>query len=116
MDGNCKRAQGVMGKNEMYPCFYTQVTYGMAMKGFHQETPSLRVILDVDLQEEPNVRSGAKPAELHGTVLVSNLEAGKQYVLYRYKDFRPKSHFEQGYEFKTTFTAAGETYKFEDPH
>merc|ERR1719265_921345 len=36
MDGNCKNAEAGPGRNEMYPCFNTDVTYGMAMKGFNQ--------------------------------------------------------------------------------
>jgi hypothetical protein len=33
MEGNCANAQPGYGRNEMYPCFDTDVTYGLAITG-----------------------------------------------------------------------------------
>jgi hypothetical protein len=116
MQGNCKDAQAGFGKNEMYPCFYEQVTYGVAVKGL-KKSGNLPVVLNVDRQDEPNVRYYQKAAELHGTVTVSGLTNGQSYVLYRYgsTDSLPAGGAVDGYEHKTPFTASGESWTFEDP-
>ena len=103
------------------------VTYGLAVRGLDGlPGPTLRATLDVDLSEEPNVRALGKPVPLHGTVRVSGLTAGASYVLYRYKGLEnlPSTTnnvtlaqgFDHGYEHKTPFTAAGETWEFVDPN
>jgi len=118
MNGNCKNAQSGFGKNEMYPCFYQEVAYGLAVTGLNVQAETLRVVLDVDRQSEPNIRRlFTKPVELTGTVTVQGLKAGEKYALYRYKGTAalPSSKFEEGYEHKTSFTAQGTTWKFEDP-
>lgn len=123
MQGNCKdaRPNTPTGKhNEMYPCFYEDVTYGLAVKGFDIDAPMLRVTLDVDLQEEPNVRAGETAVPLHGTVHVQGLTKGAKYTLYRYKGLEalPKgaADLESSYEYKTPFTATASTLVYEDPH
>lgn len=118
MEGNCKHAQAGYGKNEMYPCFYDQVTYGLAINGLNVQKPTLRVNIDVDNQLEPNVRSQEKAVQLHATVQVHGLKVGGQYVLYRYASTEalPSSEFDQGYEHKTLFTATGETWEQQDPN
>lgn len=119
MSGNCQNAQSGFGKNEMYPCFYQEVTYGLAVTGLDVQAETLRVALDVDRPDEPNVRSlWTKAVELTGTVTVQGLKAGGEYVLYRYKGTAalPGADFDQGYEYKTPFTADGDTWTFEDPN
>merc|ERR1712048_879880 len=104
--------------NEMYPCFYEQVTYGVAVQGL-QKSGNLPVVLKVDRQDDPNIRSrwGGKAVALHGTVTVSGLTVGHDYVLYRYGSTAslPSGSSTQGYEHRTTFTADGETWTFKDP-
>lgn len=117
MEGNCKDAGAGFGKSEMYPCFYDQVTYGLAVKGLQKEG-NLPVVLDVDRQDEPDVRFFGRPVDLHGTVRVSGLAAGKKYVLYRYAgtDSLPVGSATQGYEHMTPFTAEEEAWTFQDPN
>jgi len=118
MEGNCKNAQAGFGKNEMYPCLYDQVDYGIAITGLETAVPTLRVVLDVDRQDEPNVRFFQRAVELHGTVTVYGLKEGAQYVLYRFKGTSalPSSDFDKGYEFKTPFVATGDTWTYADPN
>ncbi len=93
MDGNCKEAGTGFPDREAYPCFYEQVAYGLASKGFAVDAPTLPVHIDVDRQDEPNIRSRfTKAAAMHATVTVRNLEAGKSYVLYRYSQWPPVGH------------------------
>merc|ERR1712157_76858 len=101
----------------MYPCFYQEVTYGLSITGLNVQSETLRVVLDVDRQDEPNIRSREKPVQLTGTVTVHGLTAGEQYLLYRYTGTAalPSSDFERGYEHKTPFTAQSETWTFQDP-
>jgi len=119
MQGNCKNAVSGFGKNEMYPCFYDQVTYGVAVQGL-KKTGNLPVILGVDSQSEPNIRSswGGDAVALRGTVTVSGLTAGNNYVLYRYGSTAtlPTGSSTEGYEHKTPFTADGSTWIFADPN
>jgi len=117
MTGNCKEAGTGYPDREAYPCFYEQVAYGLATKGFALDVPTLPVHIDVDRQSEPNIRNREKAVDMHATVTVQNLEAGKSYVLYRYSGFNafPASDFEQGYEHKTSFTAENESWMYEDP-
>merc|ERR1712176_518236 len=118
MEGNCKNAGAGFGKNEMYPCLYDQVDYGLAVTGLDTKLPTLRVVLDVDRQEEPNVRMWQRPVELHGTVTVTGLQAGRAYILYRFKGTQalPESNFDSGYEYKYPFVSQSATWRFEDPN
>lgn len=117
MDGNCKNAGTGYPDREAYPCFYETVAYGMAVNGFAIDEPTLPVSIDVDRQDEPNVRLGQKPATLHAKVQVRGLVAGQTYTLYRYKGINsfPSSDFETGYEEKHNFDATGEMWEFNDP-
>jgi hypothetical protein len=117
MEGNCRDAGAGFGKNEMYPCFDEQVTYGMAVTGLAVQG-TLPVALEVDTTEEPNVREGQKPSKLTGTVTVSGLTAGKQYTLYRYDstDAVPAAApFDKGASSTKSFTASADTWTFTDP-
>jgi len=118
MDGNCKDAQAGFRRNEMYPCLYDQVVYGLAITGLLTKG-TLPTTLAVDRQDEPNVRFFQRPAELHGTVTVSGLQKGGKYVLCRFSGTHavPVSPpFDKGYEYKIPFTADSESFTYEDPH
>lgn len=116
MDGNCQNASTSYPNREAYPCFYDQVTYGMAANGFDTKVPTLPVHIDVDKQEEPDVRQKQKPIDLHATVTVRGLTAGKSYVLYRYKGFNafPSQGFDRDYDRKVHFVAAGVEWTYKD--
>lgn len=118
MQGNCKNAQAGFGKNEMYPCIYDQVDYGLAVTGLLTNASTLRLTLDVDRQEEPNVRMWQLPVNLHGTVQVSGLQKGSKYILYRFKgtEALPTANFDVGYEHKTPFQAEGAIWAYNDPN
>lgn len=117
MEGNCRDAQAGFGVNEMYPCIYDQVTYGVAVKRL-STVPSLPVTLVVDSQSEPEIRRSESPSPLHGTVTVSGLTEGAGYTLYRYGSTEALPALGsslEGYDYKTDFTAKGETWTYEDP-
>jgi hypothetical protein len=118
MQGNCKNAGSGFGKNEMYPCLYDQVDYGLAVTGLNTSVPILRVVLDVDRQDEPNVRMWQQPVDLQGTVNVYGLQKGAQYILYRFKgtESLPSSDFDSGFEHKKTFEAQADSWTYNDPN
>merc|ERR1712032_575223 len=118
MQGNCKNAGAGFGKNEMYPCFYEQVTYGVAVKDLQTTVEHMTVTLDVDKQVEPNVRMWSSPEELHGKLTASGLTAGHSYTLYRYGSTEsfPTGSDLSGYEHKQQFTADSATWSYEDPN
>lgn len=120
MDGNCLHAQPGFGKNEMYPCFDDQVTYGLAVTGLAVKG-SLPVSLIVDITAEPNVRSRlTKPVPVHGTAMVSGLTKGNKYTLYRYgstADLPSAPPFNKtNAEFAVNFEANGDTWNYTDPN
>jgi len=120
MEGNCKNAGAGFGKNEMYPCFDSHVTYGLAVKGLAIKGDTLPVSITTDgAVFEPNVREGSPPKQLKAKVKVSGLSVGKKYTVYRYDgtDKLPKGPpFDVGYSYKTSFTALGKTKSFTDPN
>jgi hypothetical protein len=117
MEGNCKSAGSGFGKNEMYPCIYDQVTYGLAVTGLDVQG-TLPVSLTVDTNSEPNVRFFQSAKPVHGTVEVSGLTIGKAYSIFRYSgtESLPQSAPFVGYEFKYDFQATGSTYTLQDPN
>lgn len=118
MNGNCADAVPGFGHNEMYPCFDQDVTYGLAVTGLNVTGPLLPVSLfTTGAQGEPNVREGQPSVPLTGKVTVSGLKSGSSYVLYRYNgtDTLPQGPPWTGYEFKTPFTAKGQTWTYTDP-
>jgi hypothetical protein len=117
MQGNCKKAQPGFGRNEMYPCLYDQVDYGLSVTGLNTSSATLRVVLDVDRQDEPDVRMWQRAVDLHGTVRVFGLQKGGNYILYRYKGTAslPSSAFDSSYEHKVPFQAKDETWTYNDP-
>ena len=49
MEGNCKDAGSGFGKNEMYPCFDEDVTYGLSVTGLaHAPADALPLVLAVE--------------------------------------------------------------------
>ena len=60
------------------------MTYGVAAKGLNLGRKTERVTIDVDHQEEPNIRNSSAPIMLRATVTVHGLRAGLSYVLTRY--------------------------------
>jgi hypothetical protein len=118
MTGNCANASTSYPNREAFPCFYDQVTYGLAVSGFDTQAPTLPVQIDVDHQSEPDVRSRDKPVPFQATVTVRSLAAGQSYVLYRYSGFNsfPEKDFEKGYDHKLPFVASSSTYTYKDPN
>eukprot|EP00928_Gymnodinium_smaydae_P062354 TRINITY_DN46239_c0_g1_i1.p1 TRINITY_DN46239_c0_g1~~TRINITY_DN46239_c0_g1_i1.p1 ORF type:complete len:380 (+),score=36.01 TRINITY_DN46239_c0_g1_i1:52-1140(+) len=116
MNGNCQNASTSAPNREAYPCFYEQVAYGMAATGFDTNASVLAVHIDVDKQQEPNVRLMEKPINLHATVTVRGLVPGKSYILYRYEGFNsfPSADLEEGYDRKVKFVAATEEWTYDD--
>jgi len=118
MEKNCRNAGSGFGKNEMYPCFDEKVTYGMAVTGINVEG-TLPVSLVVDINAEPNIRSGGRAKAVHGKVTVSGLTSGKSYTLYRYKStasLPSRPPFATGAEYTHDFTASGPSYVYSDPN
>jgi hypothetical protein len=120
MSGNCATAVPGFGHNEMYPCFDSHVTYGLAVAGLNVSGPLLPVSLaTAGAAGEPNVRVGAPAVPLTGTVTVSGLTSGAPYILFRYNgtDTLPSGPaFAPGaFQARTPFTAAGDTWTFVDP-
>eukprot|EP00932_Pfiesteria_piscicida_P020660 SRR837773.7463.p2 GENE.SRR837773.7463~~SRR837773.7463.p2 ORF type:complete len:170 (-),score=21.79 SRR837773.7463:1-435(-) len=117
MDGNCKIAGAGFGKNEMYPCFDEQVTYGLAVAGLDIKG-AIPVALTVPITEEPNVRRWQQAVDIKGTIEVSGLEVGKAYVLLRYAETEtlPAGPPFTGFVSQVPFTApASGTWTYEDP-
>jgi hypothetical protein len=121
MDGNCAAAVPGFGHNEMFPCFPTELTYGLAVLGLNVSGGgTLPVSLSTSgAAGEPNTRSGQPAVPLTGTVRVSGLTAGAKYNLFRYNGtdtlpFGPP--FSKGAVFTTPFTAAGPEWVYSDPN
>ena len=84
MEGNCGSAQPGWGRNEMYPCVDSSVTYGLAVTGLAVNGTAGSTSLVVDVKYEPNVREGDAPMPVVGNVTVAGLTAGGSYTIYRY--------------------------------
>jgi len=113
MDGNCGQADP--HHSPAYPCFYDQVTYGVAVKGFDREA-TLPVSITVSGDREPLTRDGAKPLIMSANVTVRGLAVGEAYALYRYAGVNsfPAAGL-NGYESKIAFTATADSWRYEDP-
>lgn len=118
MNGNCKAAVPGFGHNEMYPCFDSSVTYGLAILGLNVTGTFPAVLSTPGAAGEPNIRVGAPAVELTGTVTVSGLTSGSDYVLYRYNatDLLPAGPPFAGtaWESRTPFTASGANWTHAD--
>lgn len=120
MEGNCLYAQPGWGYNEMYPCIYTDITYGYAITGLDDANgeSALPLTLYVNSTFEPDVRRGEEPVPFQGQLAIEGLSAGEQYVIYRwdsYQDFPPSGNYESSkYSFKYLFNSTGESYEMFD--
>jgi len=117
MEGNCKNAVAGFGHNEMYPCFDSHVTYGLAVTGL-QVNGTVPVSLEVDITAEPDVREHQRAKKIHGTATVRGLTSGSTYTLYRYgstADVPASRPYGLHAETSHTFVAKGETYTYADP-
>lgn len=121
LQGNCKNVRE--GQGVMYPCFFENATYGLAVTGLGMfATSPLRVSLAVDRPDEPRIRLGYAPAKLKGAVTVQGLQPGRHYVLYRYNstealpDGAAIDLLDVNYEHRTPFTALTTEWHFQDPH
>jgi len=119
MEGNCKDADPT--RSCAYPCFYDQVTYGIAVKGFSsginrdEAQKRLPVRIDVDRNSEPDSRDKQAPVMMKATVTIQDLTPGSSYNLYRYNGFNSfPSSGTAGYDSKVSFTAANDTWRFQD--
>lgn len=115
MDGNCLRADPA--RSCSYPCFYDEVTYGIAVRGFARSgPPTLPVRIAVDIDEEPDPREGQKPVSMHATVEVRRLTTGKAYTLFRFDGFNAfPAEGVVGYASKLDFTAEAGEWRYRDP-
>lgn len=118
MEGNCKHAGSGFGKNEMYPCFDSHVTYGMSITGLSVgandvAAAGVRVTVDVNSGVEPNVREpGVEPAMYNATVTVTGLVKGTKYALKRFAGL-PKAGAVPVSVFP--FTPTGASWVYGDP-
>lgn len=119
MEGSCKNAVPGFGHNEMFPCFPSDITYGLAVLGLNVSSGTLPVALQTPgAVYEPNVRSGEPPVPLNGTVTVTGLTPGSSYVLYRYNEtasLPAGAPWAPAAEIATPFTATTDTWVFADP-
>jgi len=121
MNANCKDAQPRMGRNEMYPCFDSSVTYGLALEGLAVEG-TVRTSLMVNNADdkhvdEPNVRLGRKSVSLHGALHIQGLVSGDQYQIFRYNSTAslPSGPPFTGAERTKEFTASNTEWWWLDP-
>jgi len=84
MESNCASAEPGWGRNEMYPCIDSSVTYGLAVTGLAVNGTAGTTSLVVDVKYEPNVREGDSPMAVNGNVTVTGLAVGGSYTIYRY--------------------------------
>jgi hypothetical protein len=117
MNGNCLNASTSYPNREAFPCFYEQVAYGLAVNGLDTNVSSLPLYIDVDHQDEPNIRIHQKPILLRAKVMIQGLRVGGSYILYRYKGFNsfPAANAGQGYDSRFEFVASAENQVHQDP-
>ena len=118
MNGNCANAGAGFGKNEMYPCFYNKVTYGLAVTGLDVVGNKMPLYITTDgAQFEPNVRDKQEPIPLTATITVTGLTADHQYELFRYNstDSLPAGpDFSVGHQTRLVFIAGGPVWRHVD--
>eukprot|EP00494_Astrolonche_serrata_P000418 UN00422 len=88
MNGNCKRALPIHGKNEMYPCFDIDgPNFGYAIQGITDpKKRTLRIPLNIGNYEDPNVRDGEPAINFTNYNITTEdpLTVGKNYTLFRF--------------------------------
>jgi hypothetical protein len=114
MSGNCLRSEP--RHSCAYPCFFEEVTYGIAVRGFARSGASISTKIDVDIVAEPNPRAGEKPVPMYATVEVRELTPGGAYTLYSYRGLNsfPASGV-AGYDAKLDFAATSDMWSYRDP-
>jgi len=121
MEGNCKAAQPYPGRNEMYPCFDSSVTYGLAVEGLAVEgtVPTALMVSNAKLEhvDEPNVRTGHKSIPLTATLHIQGLISGQEYEIFRFNSTEalPKGPPFTGAERSKVFTASDVEWWWLDP-
>jgi hypothetical protein len=121
MDGHCNNAQAFPGRNEMYPCFDTSVTYGVAIQGVATEgtLPTALIVTDDRMRpiDEPNVRTGHKSVPLTATLHIRGLVSGNEYEIFRYNSTEalPSGPPFVGAERSKVFTASNFEWWWLDP-
>eukprot|EP00322_Chrysochromulina_rotalis_P027487 CAMPEP_0115830236 /NCGR_PEP_ID=MMETSP0287-20121206/1515_1 /TAXON_ID=412157 /ORGANISM="Chrysochromulina rotalis, Strain UIO044" /LENGTH=568 /DNA_ID=CAMNT_0003283537 /DNA_START=154 /DNA_END=1860 /DNA_ORIENTATION=- len=119
MTGNCLHAQPGFGKNEMYPCFDEQITYGLAVTGLNITGTTLPVYLSTEgAVYEPQIRSGETPSHLRAIATISGLTVGSRYTVYRYDStvaLPPSTSSMAGYTSSHNFVASATEYQYSDP-
>jgi hypothetical protein len=120
-EGNCKNAQPGFRLNEMYPCFDGNVTYGLAVTGIDIAGDTIPTVLSTDgAVQEPNVRLGEPAVGLTGWVMMSQLQKGAEYAVYRFDrtDSLPASTAELAtahFTWQHIFKAASASATYPDP-
>ena len=98
----------------MYPCINYNNCFGTAIKGLiDPEGITKPLSLFVNVLKEPNIRDGKEPVAMFGTIKVTGLDEGKNYIIYRYDDYKnwPKdstfvgTNFTKSWEFTADFYA-----------
>lgn len=112
MEGNCRHAGSGFGRNEMYPCFDSSVTYGLAVTGLAVGGKTVPTAITTSgSSSEPNVRAWQRPSTLFAKVHVSELNVGSSYTTYR---FDSTAAFPSSHSNSWTFKATSDTHSFAD--
>lgn len=103
----------------MYPCVCEEETFGNAVTGLvDPKNITVDLALKVDCYKEPNVRTGEKPVEMNGTILISGLKSGASYTVYRYNSIdsvpTDSNYVSSSYDSKKSFVAGGDSYSYVD--
>jgi len=96
-------------------CLHPQYVFSWAIMGFEGDRSQVQCSLNVDQYKfEPDLRQGASPVQLTGTITIEGLESGEQYALHRWDSIQGAF----GYSDQSVihrFTASGTHEVFEDP-
>jgi len=133
MQGNCAVSPSGGGKNEMYPCIPSDnYDYGYSMTGVvDPKNIAVPLALYVDDWQEPDLDEGEKPEWFNGTLQLSGLKSGMNYIIYRWDDankcpgcpggqYYPSipsdsNYANSTYSYSHPFTATGPSYTWKDP-
>jgi len=98
-----------------YPCIWKQHGFAWAMQGFLDAREGKPLSLAVDpWASEPDTRTGAAPIQISGTLTASALKKGAKYAIYRWGTVDEAFTYSDAYKV-TQFTAANDTFVFQDP-
>jgi len=97
-----------------YPCIYVRWGFGWAITGVSDPAEGFPLSLHVDSVSEPNVPLGQQPANFYGTVVVTGVEPGTLYDIFRWDSVATAYDYGKA-TFATTFNATNHTFIFEDP-